>query len=178
MTGVQTCALPIYSEELKRLGKVANDASKAERQLQEDISKTSNKNATRGASALGGLARAGLGNMLGSSVQNALMTNITAMYGTTTGNMVSNVAGSTISGAALGSIAGPVGAAVGAAVGGLTGAINGLTENKQREDDFFREEVRSVFSEIKTDLNNSLTNGIDRSSNAAQIGRASCRERV
>lgn len=158
----------MLSEELKRLTKVANDASKAERQLQEDISKTSNKHATRGATALSSLARAGLGSMIGSSVQNAMLSNVTAMYGTTTGNMVSNITGSTITGAALGSIAGPIGAAVGAAVGGLTGAINGLTENKQREDDYFREEVKSIFSNIKSEFNNSLSNGIDRSSIASQ----------
>lgn len=161
-------AVELLNEEYKKLGRAANLASKAEKQLQEDISKSSNKHASRNSDVLGGLARAGLGSMIGASLQNSLMSSVTAMYGTTTGNMVSNIGGSTITGAALGSIAGPIGAAVGAAVGGLTGAITGLTENREKKDDLFRTEVQSLFTGVKSDLKNSLSNGIDRSSAAAQ----------
>lgn len=158
----------LLNEEYRRLGRAANDAAKAERSLQEDISKTSNKNASRGSSMISGLATAGLGNMLGNAVQNSLMQNITATYGASTGAMVSNVAGSTISGAAIGSLAGPIGVAVGAAVGGLTGAINGLAEKQQKDDDYFRQEVSDLFSEVKNDRQASLDNGIGRSSDAVQ----------
>ena len=159
-------SLEMLQEEYRRLGQVAKDASKAERGLQEDISRTSNKNATRG--IMSSLATAGLGNMLGSSVQNSLMQNITATYGNTAGAFVSSIAGDTISGAAIGSIAGPVGAAVGAAVGGLTGAINAFAEKQRKEDDYFRQEVQGIYDNVKQDQKAALDNGIEKSSAAEQ----------
>lgn len=159
-------SLEMLQEEYRRLGQVAKDASKAERGLQEDISRTSNKNATRG--IMSSLATAGLGNMLGSSVQNSLMQNITATYGNTAGAFVSSIAGDTISGAAIGSIAGPVGAAVGAAVGGLTGAINAFAEKQRKEDDYFRQEVQGIYDNVKQDEKAAFDNGVEKSSFAEQ----------
>lgn len=156
-------------EEHRRLGRVARDAFKEEKRIQEEISKRDNKFATRSnTDIMKSLSGAGLGMMLGSSVQEGATNLITSAYGTTTGNVVGNIAGSAISGAAIGSIAGPVGAAVGAAVGGLSGAIKGLSENMQRNDDFFRSEVQGLHTMVKEDLKNSLDKGIERSSSAAQ----------
>ncbi len=162
-------ALVNLQEEHRRLGRVARDAFKEEKKLQEEISKSSNKFASRSRTdIMSSLSGAGLGMMLGNSVQGAATQLVTSAYGTTTGNIAGNVAGSAISGAAIGSIAGPVGAAVGAAVGGLSGAIKGLSENMQRNDDFYRTEVQSLHETAKQDLKNSLSNGIERSSSAAQ----------
>lgn len=166
-------SLEMLQEEYRRLGQVAKDASKAERGLQEEISKTSNKNASRGTngsqnSMLSGLARVGLGNMLGNAVQNSLLQNVTSTYGSTTGSFVSNIAGDSISGAAIGSMAGPIGAAVGAAVGGLTGAINAFAEKQKKEDDYFREEIQDLYGMSKQERTNSLENGTNKSSDAEQ----------
>lgn len=164
-------SLEMLQEEYRRLGQVAKDASKAERGLQEEMSKTSNKNASRGMSQfsmLNGLARAGLGNMLGNAVQNSLFQNVTSTYGSTTGAFVSNMAGDAISGAAIGSMAGPIGAAVGAAVGGLTGAINAFAEKQKKEDDYFRQEIQDLYGMAKQERTSSLENGTEKSSNAEQ----------
>lgn len=164
-------SLEVLQEEYRRLGQVAKDASKAERGLQEEMSKTSNKNASRGMSQfsmLNGLARAGLGNMLGNAVQNSLFQNVTSTYGSTTGAFVSNMAGDAISGAAIGSMAGPIGAAVGAAVGGLTGAINAFAEKQKKEDDYFRQEIQDLYGMANQERTSSLESGTEKSSNAEQ----------
>lgn len=153
-------------EEYRRLTQVAKDASKAERQLQEDISKSSNANASRTSgtdgtsSIMSSLANAGLGAMLGGAVSNNLNQSITSMFGQTTGSVISSIVGGVATGAAMGSIAGPIGTAVGAAVGGLTGSINALTERQEKGDDLFRGEVRSIFDNVKQTEQQSLDNGI------------------
>lgn len=174
----QQLALERLNEEYRRLTQVARDASRAERQLQDDISRSSNANTTRSAgiasdinartSLLKSLAGAGLGNMLGQAVSGNLTSTISSMYGNTVGSLAGNMIGSVTGGAAMGSIAGPVGAAVGAAVGGLTGAINGLTEVQQKKDDAFRTEVQGIYNTVKQEQTSSLTAGIDLASSREQ----------
>ena len=174
----QQLALERLNEEYRRLTQVARDASRAERQLQDDISRSSNANTTRSAgiasdinartSLLKSLAGAGLGDMLGQAVSGNLTSTISSMYGNTVGSLAGNMIGSVTGGAAMGSIAGPVGAAVGAAVGGLTGAINGLTEVQQKKDDAFRTEVQGIYNTVKQEQASSLTSGIDLASSREQ----------
>lgn len=174
----QQLALERLNEEYRRLTQVARDASRAERQLQDDISRSSNANTTRSAgiasdinartSLLKSLAGAGLGDMLGQAVSGNLTSTISSMYGNTVGSLAGNMIGSVTGGAAMGSIAGPVGAAVGAAVGGLTGAINGLTEVQQKKDDAFRTEVQGIYNTVKQEQSSSLTAGIDLASSREQ----------
>lgn len=159
------------NEEYRRLGQVAKEASKAERQLSEDISRSSNKNASRGSSGglITGLASAGLGNMISSSIGNTLNQQITATYGTTLGSTVSTMASGVLGGAAMGSIAGPIGAAVGAAVGGLTGAINALSQKQEAKDDIFREEVQDIYSLVKSEQSSAYESGIYMASEREQL---------
>lgn len=163
------------NEEYRRLGDVAKEAAKAERQLAQDISRTNNANATRtptgdaaahtggianSMTMMRGLATAGLGQMVGNSVQNYLYASVGSTYGHTVGSAVSSIGGGIISGAAMGSMFGPVGGSLGAAIGGLTGAINALTEKQNKEDDLFRTEVQRLHTNVLQDIELTKQNGI------------------
>lgn len=165
------------NEEYRRLGDAAKEAAKAERQLAQDISRTSNANATRNPSAdiaanarsgsmansmmmMRGLATAGLGQMVGGAMQNYLYASVGSMYGQTVGSAVSSVGGGVVSGAAMGSMFGPVGASLGAAIGGLTGAINAMTDKQNKEDDLFRNEVQNLHSTALQEFEITKENGI------------------
>lgn len=155
-------SIELLNEEYRRLTQVAKEAGKAEKQLQEDISRTSNKNASRNTpSIMSSLATAGLGNMLGNAASNGLNQMISSIYGQNVGSAIGNVAGGIASGAAIGSIIPGIGTAVGAAVGGLTGAINALAEKQQREDDFFKEEVKSIYAKVKQEQEQGLARGTE-----------------
>ena len=154
-------------EEYKRLTKVANDASKAELKLQDDLYKRKNQKNTM--SALKNLASAGLGNMVGDALTSSVNQNITSMYGSEVGSNISSIAGGVLSGAAIGAIAGPIGSAVGAAVGGLTGAINALSEQQQRDDDRFRNEVQSLYSKVTEQQGQDLQSGSTMASEREQL---------
>lgn len=165
-------ALEDLQEEYKRLTKVANDASKAESRLQDDMNKSNNLRNTMVAqqtSMLKNLAGAGLGNMLGDALTSSLNQNITSIYGSEVGSNISTVAGGVLSGAAIGAIAGPIGSAVGAAVGGLTGAINALSEQRQRDDDRFRNEVQSLYTKVTEQQEQDLQSGITMDSEREQL---------
>ena len=162
------------NEEYRRLGDVAKEAAKSERQLAQDISRTSNANATRtpagntGAISnsmqmMRGLATAGLGQMVGNSVQNYLYTSVGSMYGQMVGSAVSSIGGGIVSGGAIGSMFGPVGAGIGAAIGGLTGAINALTDKQNKEDDYFRNEVQNLHTTALQEFEERKQNGISLS---------------
>ncbi len=170
------------NEEYRRMGEVAKEAAKAERQLAQDISRTNNANATRNPSAdmaanarsgsmansmmmMRGFATAGLGQMVGGAMQNYLYASIGSMYGQTVGSAVSSVGGGIISGGAIGSMFGPVGASLGAAIGGLTGAINAMTDKQNKEDDIFRNEVQSLHTTAIQEFEERKQNGIALSAN-------------
>ncbi len=121
-----------------------------------------NNNATTGAveniaikSAVSNIA-----SIASTSLSNNLNQASTSMFGNTVGNQIASIFGGALMGAAAGSIAGPVGAAVGAAVGGLSGAIDALTAQIQRDDDYFRTEVREIYNYVKNTQAESLQNGI------------------
>lgn len=155
-------------EEYRRLSNVAKDAGKAERNLQQDISKTSNMNATRTTSTISSLTKAGLGLMVGNALQGATNQLISSTFGSNVGGMVSSVVGGAASGAAMGSIAGPIGTIVGGAVGTLVGAINALGEKQERKDDLFRAEVRSLYDTIQQTNSQILLSGIESASQLEQ----------
>lgn len=154
-------------EEYKRLTKVANEASKAENRLQDDMNKSNNLRNTMAEqknSMLKNLASAGLGNMLGDALSHSISQDIGSMFGTEAGNAINNVLGGIASGAALGSIAGPVGSVLGAAVGGISGSITAETEKRQRQDDNLIAEVQSIYNKVTQEQEQSLSSGIDLSS--------------
>lgn len=164
-------AIEDLQEEYRRLSKAAQEAGKAERQLQDDVSRSSNANASRMSSEkaiMSNLAGAGLGNMVGGAMSTTFNQSITSMFGSTTGNAIGGVVGGVASGAAMGSVAGPVGAAVGAAVGGLTSAITALSDIKEKEDDLFRNEVNNIYDKVNNVQQESLDNGIGLSSRYEQ----------
>ena len=159
------------NEEYRRLGDAAKEAAKAERQLAQDMSRTSNANATRTPAGnteaisnsmqmMRGLATAGLGQMVGNSVQNYLYASVGSMYGQMAGSAVSSIGGGIVSGGAIGSMFGPVGSGIGAAIGGLTGAINALADKQNKEDDYFRNEVQSLHTNALQEIEMTKQNGI------------------
>lgn len=165
-------ALEDLQEEYKRLTKVAKDASKAENKLHDDMIKSNNTRKTMAAqqtSMMKSLAGAGLGNMLGSALTGSVNQSISSMYGAEVGGNISAVAGGVLSGAAIGAIAGPIGSAVGAAVGGLTGAINALSEQQQRDDDRFKNEVQTLYNKVTEQQENDLQSGIALASQREQL---------
>lgn len=165
-------AIEELQEEYRRLSQAAKEASKAERSLQDDISRSSNANASRtsgsGSSIMASLSSAGLTGMVGNSLATIGGQFVTSTYGDIVGSAVSNIGGGVATGAAMGMIAGPVGAAVGAALGGLTGAINTLAEKQGKYDDAYKDEVRSLYDTVKQEQANSLSNGIGKSSTLEQ----------
>lgn len=159
-------SLERLNEEYRRLGQVAKEASNAERQLQDDISKTSNANASRGSllddvnqsgGIIGALGAAGMGNMMLSSIQDYSNTMLSSMFGSNIGGAAGGIVGNIASGAAMGSIIPGIGTAVGAAVGGLTGAIEALGAKQERADDFFREETKNLFTDVTTRMDDTLS---------------------
>lgn len=168
-------ALEDLQEEYKRLTRVAQEAGRAETRLQDDINRTNNSNLSRmqGAVSSSGilksLATSGLSSMLANSVQSNLNQTLSSMYGETAGGAISNVAGGVLTGAAIGSIAGPIGIAVGAAVGGLTGAINALTEQQQKKDDYLKDEVQTLYNQMKEEQDTNLQSGISMLAEREQL---------
>lgn len=183
-------ALEDLQEEYKRLTKVAQEASKAEARLQDDINKTNNRNLARlqqdinttknsnltrmqeaanGNSLLSALAKSGLINMVGTSLKSSLNQTISSTYGETTGSAISNIAEGVISGTAMGSLAGPIGAAVGAAVGGLTGAINALADQQQKKDDYLKDEAQGLYNQVKKEQDTNLQDGISMAGEREQL---------
>lgn len=160
-------SLEQLNEEYKRLTRVANEASKAELKLQDDLHKTKNQKNTMAAqqsSLLKSITSAGLGNMLGDALTSSISLDISSTFGLEAGNAINDILGGIASGAALGSIAGPVGSALGAAVGGISGSITAETEKQQRDDDRLREEVKSLHSKVLQDQADSLQNGLSLAS--------------
>lgn len=168
-------SLEDLQEEYKRLTKVAQESSRAEMRLQDDINKTNNSNLSRmqdvntQSSLLSTIATSGLMNMVGTSLQGSISQTISSTYGDTTGSAINNVVGGVVSGAAMGSLAGPIGAAVGAAVGGLTGAISALTEQQQKKDDYFKDEVQNLYTQVKEEQDTNLQDGISMLAEREQL---------
>lgn len=160
-------------EEYRRLTKVVKEASKAEKDLDENRSRISNKNASRNddsvvSGILKPLAGAGLGKMLGESIGNYAGQTLTSAYGDKIGNAIGGTVSGALTGAAIGSVAGPIGTAIGAGVGAVSGMINAATEENKKSDDFFKTEVKSVFDTVKENQNKGLQNGIPLASNREQ----------
>ena len=158
-------SVELLSEEYRRLTRVAKEASKAENKLQEDISRTSNRNASRGggfssgSSVLDSLGKAGLVSMLGDSVQNLFGHTISSGLGKDFGDAFSSVMGGAVSGAAIGSVAGLPGMAVGAAVGTASGALNAIVEYDEKRNDIYRDEVKTIYNEIMEEQKRALESG-------------------
>ena len=158
-------SVELLSEEYRRLTRVAKEASKAENKLQEDISRTSNRNASRGgisssgSSVLESLGKAGLGGMIGDSVMNLAGHTISASFGKDFGDAFNSVAGGAVSGAAIGSVIPGIGTAVGALAGAGAGAINAITDYKEKKDDIYRDEVKTIYNEIMEEQKRTLESG-------------------
>lgn len=160
------------AEEYRKLSNVAMDCSKAERQLQQDISRTRNAHPersiaaslTQSADIVTALGKAGLGKMLGDSLGNAAGVYTTSLLGQDLGSAITGVVSSAITGAMMGSIIpglGPIGAAVGGLVGGTAGIIKEATSYKSKSDDYFRNEAQNLYGNAKAEIAAELSRGTE-----------------
>lgn len=140
---------------------VNTEAKAAERSIQ-DLAGTNSKISNRSNDAIsmmGSLAGAGLGQMVGNSLQTAANTYLSAQFGSERGGMYSTILGSTIEGAAIGSMAGPIGTAVGAGVGFIAGGITADAEVAESRNDAFRSYVQEQTEAAWQEQADTLTSG-------------------
>lgn len=155
----QLKSLELLTDQLRELEKEQKLAAKAEKELSDAFSKSSNAMGSGIGCLPTMLAMAAPLKMLGSAAGGYLGQEVSSIFGSAIGNAVGNIGSNVLSGAALGSIAGPIGTAVGAAVGGLTGAIQSLTDYNSQKDETFRTEVQSLYTDAVTDMENKVTSG-------------------
>ncbi|BAK99211.1 hypothetical protein OBV_20130 [Oscillibacter valericigenes Sjm18-20] len=132
------------TDAAKSYEEASKDTRKSIRETQEDIRKLGNSSASSSGSdsqsvdMLYGLAKAGLGKMVGDTAQQAAQYYISSAYSSEMGNVLSGALGSAITGAAIGSIIPGVGTAVGGAIGAATGAIGGVVQDLQEQDSYMQ----------------------------------------
>lgn len=131
-------ALEGLNEEYKRLTMLQKEATQAEMNLSNAMSRSDNAAAGRG-DFLGRLpamlSQAGIGKMLGDSIGGFLQQEISSAWGSSIGNMIGNISSSAVGGAAMGSMLGPVGMVGGALAGGAAGVVQSMTERSSQRSD-------------------------------------------
>lgn len=166
------------TDAAKSYEEASKDTRKAMRETQEDIRKLGNSSASisggssggdseiaAGTGMLAGLAKAGLGKMIGDTAQQATQYYISSAYSSEMGNVLSGALGSAITGAAIGSIIPGVGTAVGGAIGAATGAISGLVQNLQEQDSYMQDYAGTLTDTAESTSTTRLTSS---SATAAQ----------
>jgi tape measure domain-containing protein len=152
------------SEGMKRYNKIIKDASKAERDLHTTRSRNANDPNNYNSNNHGiakQLVQAGMLKELGNSMGNYMGASLTSKYGDKLGNEIGGAISSTLSGALMGGlVGGPIGAAIGGAIGLGTGIINAFTEEKKDKDNYFKDEVKAIYSRVAELTNADLQNGI------------------
>lgn len=155
-----------YDNVKQNLNLVSSSAKQAEkdiRNLTSTMSKADNKASTSrsggSTGALGALAKAGLFNMVGSSLSGAANAGISSAFGSSTGNAAGSLLGGAAAGAAIGSIVPGVGTAIGAVVGAAAGGITALTQKFTEKDEAFKSVVQSNYELAKEVQKASLANG-------------------
>lgn len=135
------------TDAAKSYEEASKDTRKAIRETQEDMRRLGNSSgsssgsgseAAAGTDMLSGLAKAGLGKMIGDTAQQAAQYYISSAYSSEMGNVLSGALGSAITGAAIGSIIPGFGTAVGGAIGAASGALGGLVQNAQEQDSYMQ----------------------------------------
>ena len=171
------------TDAAKSYEEASKDTRKSIRETQEDIRKLGNSSASSsgsgsefaaGTDMLSGLAKAGLGKMIGDTAQQAAQYYISSAYSSEMGNVLSGALGSAITGAAIGSIIPGVGTAVGGAIGAATGAIGGLVQNLQEQDSYMQSYAGTLTdtadSTSATRLTSSSTTAAQREQDALSYG--------
>jgi len=158
------------SDQMKTFRDGSSDTRKEIRSLQEESRKLADGTRSSISDGSGGaftaLARAGLGQMVGQSVQQYANYMISSTFDSQTGNVLSSVLGNAISGAAIGSmIPGGIGIPIGAAVGAASGLLEGVTSNESSKDTAMQSYAQGLTQTAEANSANGLTSG---SSTAAQ----------
>lgn len=158
------------TDQMKTFKDGSADTRKEIRSLQEESRKLADGTKSGLSDGSGGmftaLAKAGLGQMVGQSVQQYANYMISSTFDSQTGNLISGALGSAISGAAIGSmIPGGFGIPIGAAVGAASGLLSGVTQNESNKDATMQSYSQGLTQTSETNAANDLTSG---SSIAAQ----------
>lgn len=99
---------------------------------------------------------------LGTSLTNYGGAILTSTFGDKKGNAIAGIGGGALSGAAIGTAIAPgIGTAVGAAIGAITGLIDGMTQKIKAKDEFFKNEVKTLYDSLKQEEVKTLNNGTD-----------------
>jgi len=151
-------------KDLTDAAKAYEEASRSTRKeisnTQEQMRKLGNESGGSSGSLLKGLMTAGLGQMVGSSVQEYANYLISSSAGSQTGGLLSSILGGAISGGSIGALSGnPIGVAIGAAVGGASGLLQGVTANQSSKDDAFKSYVQDAYNTVTEQQSTSLSNG-------------------
>ena len=151
-------------KDLTDAAKAYEEASRSTRKeissTQEQMRKLGNESGGSSGSLLKGLMTAGLGQMVGSSVQDYTNYLMTSAAGSQTGSLLSGILGGAISGGSLGAMtANPYGIAIGAAVGGASGLVQGITANESSKDDAFKSYVQDAYKTVTEQQTDDITSG-------------------
>lgn len=151
-------------EGMKRYNKIIKDANKAERDLHTSRSRNANdpnNHKSNNPSVAKQFIQAGMYKELGHSMGNYMGATLTSKYGDRLGNEIGGAISSTLSGAFMGGmVGGPIGAAIGGAVGLGTGIMNAFAEEKKDKDNYFKDEVKAIYSKVDESINTDLQKGI------------------
>ena len=153
---------------LSMVGKEAGNAERSMLKMGDAFSKTEN----RAGGIMGnlstlakGLATAGLGKMVGDTMQQTAGWAISSGFNSSTGNVLSKALGNAISGAAMGAMINPAAAVAGGAIGAVTGAVSGAVTNASAKDDAMRQYASET---EQTAIQNSKTRAATSSDTASQ----------
>jgi len=158
------------SDQMRSFKDASSDTRKEIRSLQEESRKLNDGTKSGLSDGFGGaltsVARAGLGQMVGQSIQQYANYVISSSLDNQTGNLVSSIMGGAISGGAIGSMTGtPLGTAIGTAVGGATGLLQGVTANETSKDTAMQSYAQNLIQSAENSSSSSLSTG---SASAAQ----------
>lgn len=155
------------TEGIKRYTQVINDCNKAERDLTTKTSRNNNNPNNDETPSLGKqLIGAGMFKEVGQSIGNFSNTLLSSQFGDRVGSNIGNAVSSTLSMAGMGaSVGGIQGAIVGAVAGLAKGGIDSLNNNKATKDDYFRDNVQNIITDIKEKQNATLENSKQLASN-------------
>ena len=153
------------TDQMDTFRQASKDNRAEMRNMRDEARKMADDPGTGFGNTLTALARAGLGQMVGQSVQQYANYAISSAFDSQTGTVLSSALGSAISGAAIGSMAGPLGTAIGGAVGAASGLLQGVTANETNKDAAMQSYAQNLTQTAENDSASSLTTG---SSIAAQ----------
>lgn len=131
-----------------------------------DFSTTKEESTNTGGIAEGGsilstIGKSGIIKEVGEVIQKGASYYVGSAFGEDAGTIFGSTISGAASGAAMGTLIGGagIGTAIGAVAGGALGAVTGGIQVKQKEDDYFKSHVKSIYDSTESRMNETLTEG-------------------